>query len=106
MTSLGRTALAATAATAIAAAGPAHSAQLCGWLVETVEADGLHNFAFWLEADDDVAALYKMTGRGVITEGGTNYSPSRGSFSLRPKRHQTYWTFGTTFGEGGVDTGG
>jgi hypothetical protein len=44
-----------------------------------------------------------MTGKGVITESGTNYSPSSGSFSLRPKRPQSYWSFGTTLGEGDVD---
>jgi hypothetical protein len=46
MTSLARNVLAASAVAAIARAEPARSAQLCGSFVETLDADGFHNFTF------------------------------------------------------------
>ncbi len=91
--------LAALAITAIAA--PAHPTELCGWLVETVGDESMHEFALWLEADGDVSFLYKMTGKGVSTESSKSYSPGSGSFSLRPKAPEKAWGFGTTIGEAG-----
>ena len=88
--------LAIAAAMAITAAGPARAAELCGWLTETADADGVHQFDLWLEADADVSFFYKMTGKGVVTEGMRAYSPGSGTFSLRPKHAEKAWGFGSS----------
>jgi hypothetical protein len=94
--------VAALAMTAIAA--PARSTELCGWLVETIGDESMHEFTLWLEADGDVSFLYKMTGKGVSTESSKAYSPGSGTFSLRPKAPEKAWGFGTTIdGAGDVD---
>jgi hypothetical protein len=91
-----RLGLALAAALVIAATGPAHAAELCGWLMETTEADSVHQFNLWLEADADVSFFYKMTGKGIVTEGVKAYSPGSGTFSLRPGRAEKAWGFGST----------
>ncbi len=96
MIGLPRHGLALAAAVVIAAAGPARAAELCGWLVETTAADSVHQFDLWLEADADVSFFYKMTGKGIVTEGMKAYSPGSGSFSLRPRRPEKAWGFGST----------
>jgi len=83
---------------------PAQATQLCGWLVETLEPENVHEFTLWLEADGDMDFFYKMTGKGISTEDSKSYSPGSGSFSLRPKRPEKPWGFGTNIdGPGDVD---
>lgn len=96
MNGLGRHGLALAALAAITAAGPVRGAELCGWLTETVDADSTHDFSLWLEADGEVNFFYKMTGQGIVTEGMKAYSPGSGTFSLRPKRPEKAWGFGST----------
>ena len=95
--------LAFAAALALPAA-PARAAQLCGWLVETVDAEQTHDFALWLESDADLEFFYKMSGKGIVTPSMKAYSPGKGTFTLHPKRPDKPWSFGTTIGdEGDVD---
>src|SRR5471032_2103668 len=96
MIELPRHGLALAAAAVIAAAGPARAAELCGWLVETTDADSVHEFSLWLEADSDVSFFYKMTGKGIVSEGMRAYSPGSGTFSLRPKHAEKAWGFGSS----------
>jgi hypothetical protein len=96
MSSPPRLGLAIAVAAVIVAASPAHAAELCGWLIETTEADSVHQFDLWLEADADVSFFYKMSGKGIVTEGMKAYSPGSGTFSLSPKRAQRAWGFGST----------
>jgi hypothetical protein len=86
----------ALAALAVSAAGPVQAAQLCGWLIETVEADDLHQFDLWLEADGQVDIFYKMTGEGIYSESSQSYSPGSGTYSLRTRTAAKVWGFGTT----------
>jgi hypothetical protein len=79
-----------------AAGAPARAAELCGWLTETADAEKVHEFSLWLEADANVAFFYKMTGKGVVSEGMKAYSPGSGTFSLRPKAAEKAWGFGTS----------
>ena len=95
--------LAIAAALALAAGSEARAAQLCGWLTETREADDVHNFSLWLQSDSDVAFFYKMSGRGVVTNSGSSYGPGSGSYSLRPGRAESPWTYGTNIDEGDID---
>jgi hypothetical protein len=81
---------------AAATAGSAHAKELCGWLTERVEADGLHQFDLWLEADSETAIFYKMTGRGVVTESSQSYLPGSGTVSLHAGKAVRVWGFGTT----------
>ena len=100
MTSLLRAGL-ALAAAVLALAGPARATQVCGWIDETVDADNVHLFSLWLEADGDTDFFYRMAGKGVVTESSTSYSPSSGAFSLRPKRPGRPWSYGTSISGGG-----
>lgn len=93
----------ALAAALALAAAPAHAAQLCGWLTETLQPNQVHEFSLWLESDGDLDVLYKMTGQGVVTASGKSYSPSSGSYSLHAKRPEQPWRFGTNIVEGDVD---
>jgi hypothetical protein len=95
--------LAIAAALVLAAAGQARAAQLCGWLTETVKADQVHDFSLWLQSDSDVAFFYKMAGKGIVTGAGSSYSPGSGTYSLRPGRTESPWTYGTNISEGEVD---
>jgi hypothetical protein len=88
--------LALAAVAAIAAASPVRATELCGWLAETANADRLHEFSLWLEADGQVDFFYKMTGAGIVTEGMKSYSPGSGTFSLEAKRAEKAWGFGST----------
>jgi len=76
--------------------GPAQAKELCGWLTESVEAGGLHQFDLWLEADGEADVFYKMTGRGVVTESSESYSPGSGTVSLHAGKAMRVWGFGTT----------
>lgn len=79
-----------------AAAGPARATELCGWLIETVEADGLHQFDLWLQADADTDVFYRMTGDGWRSEGVRAYSPGSGTYSLHAHKAAKVWGFGTS----------
>lgn len=84
------------AATTLTAAGAAHATQLCGWLTEKVEADDVHKFDLYLQADGEVSFLYKMTGEGLTSEGRRSYSPSGGSFTLHGgDKPQHPWGYGS-----------
>jgi hypothetical protein len=104
MLRLPRLGLALAAATAIAGGGPARATELCGWLVETTNAEAVHDFTLWLEADNDLDFFYKMTGKGVSTESSRAYSPGSGTFSLRARHAEKPWGFGSNIdGAGDVD---
>jgi hypothetical protein len=86
----------ALAVCAAATMTPVRAAELCGWLTETSDANSVHQFTLWLEADTEVALFYKMSGKGIVTEGMKAYSPGSGSFSLHPKKAEKPWGFGTS----------
>jgi hypothetical protein len=96
--------LAIAAWAVIAAAAPARATELCGWLVETTDAEAVHEFALWLEADGDLDFFYKMTGQGITTDSSRAYSPGSGTFSLHAGRPEKAWGFGSNIdGAGDVD---
>ena len=75
---------------------PAHAGQLCGWLIETIEADDLHQFELWLQAESQTDIVYKMRGEGIVSESSRSYSPGSGSYSLRARKAVKVWGFGST----------
>ncbi|WP_293678673.1 hypothetical protein [uncultured Phenylobacterium sp.] len=88
---------AALAALAIMAAPiPASAAQVCAWIVETVEEDDLRRLALWLEAGSDVELYYMMKGEGLKSEGSRSHSPSSATYSLRAGDPARIWGFGAT----------
>jgi hypothetical protein len=76
-------------------AAPAHAAQICGWLVESIDADKVSSWDLWLQSDADVAFKYEMKGEGITTESSRMYSPGSGSFSLTAGKAERTWGFGT-----------
>jgi len=83
------------AAALAALAGPVQAGQLCGWLVETIEDDDLHQFSLWLQAEDETDVVYAMRGQGIVTA-SRSYSPSSGSSSLPASLPVKVWGFGST----------
>jgi hypothetical protein len=79
-----------------AVAVPAHAGQLCGWLIETIETDDLHQFELWLQAENEIDVVYRMRGEGIVSESSRSYSPGGGSYSLHGRRPVKVWGFGTT----------
>ena len=86
----------AIAALAVAVAGPVQATELCGWLIETIEADDLHQFELWLQAQRDTDVVYRMRGEGIVSESSRSYSPGSGTYSLRTRTAAKVWSFGTT----------
>jgi hypothetical protein len=84
------------AAAFAALAGPVQAGQLCGWLVETIEGDDLHQFSLWLQAEDETDVVYAMRGGGIVTAASQSYSPSRGSYALPARLPVKVWGIGTT----------
>jgi hypothetical protein len=79
-----------------AVAVPAHASQLCGWLIETIEVDDLHQFELWLQAEHDTEVVYRMRGEGIVSESSRSYSPGSGSYALRAGKPMKVWGFGST----------
>jgi hypothetical protein len=70
--------------------------QVCAWIVETKDADKVHQFDLWLEADAEVDFLYVIGGAGVITPSGKSHSPSSGTYNLSPHKAEKPWGYGTS----------
>jgi len=79
-----------------AGAVPAHAGQLCGWLVESLAGDNVHQFELWLQSEGDADIVYKMRGEGVVTESSRVYAPGSGTYSLHARKAVKVWGFGTT----------
>jgi hypothetical protein len=97
----GRTLLAAVL---LFAALPAqsHAAKLCGWFVETVDADKDHNVELWLQSDEHVWFLYRIAGKGFYgAHSSVEVSSADGTtFSVDPGPPKSAWSAGTTLGPG------
>ena len=91
-----RIALAASLILTVALAGAAQAKQICGWLVEKVEANDVHQLDLWLQADSEVEFLYKIGGKGLLSEGMKMHSPGSGTFLLHPGKADKPWGFGGT----------
>ena len=81
---------------ALALAAPAQAAQLCAWIDETLGEDDYRELKLWFEADGDVDAYYMIKGDGLTGDSMKAHSPNRGTFFLRAKTRDSYWTFGIT----------
>jgi hypothetical protein len=90
----------ALAALVVALAAPAEAAQVCGWLVESVDADEVNRWDLWLQSDADMDFKYEMKGEGVTTESSRIYSPGSGSFFLTAGKADHAWGFGTNLEPG------
>ena len=77
-------------------APPAHATQVCAWMVETNKPDDLHEVDLWLQSDGEVSFLYKMAGRGLVSEDSKAHSPGSGTFHLEPGVPKRPWGFGAT----------
>jgi len=80
----------------LTAAVPAHAAQVCAWMDETIAEGDYHELALWLEADGDVDFYYKIKGEGLRSEGMKAHSPNSGTFVLHARKPDKPWGFGAT----------
>jgi hypothetical protein len=90
--------IAAIAAVALsfAFAAEARATQICGWMVEKIEGDDLHSVDIYLQADGEMEFLYKVGGRGLLSEGSRSHSPSSGTYVLHAGQAERVWGFGAT----------
>jgi hypothetical protein len=75
---------------------PAQAAQVCAWMKEAIQADDVHDFELWLEADSRIDFLYQIGGKGVVTASMSGNSPSSATFSLDPGTPEKVWGYGST----------
>jgi len=101
MSRVGR-AVAAAALLLVLAGMPARATQICGWIVEKIEANEVHQLDLWLQADGDLEFLYKIGGEGILSEGSRMHSPGRGTFLLHPGKADRPWGFGATLSPPGT----
>jgi hypothetical protein len=98
-----RSVLAAAVAAMTLGAAPAHAAQVCAWLTESIGEDNLHEVALWMQADADVSVYYMIKGEGLKeNEGGRSHSPGSGTFGLQAGKPEKPWGFGATLYPPGV----
>jgi hypothetical protein len=88
--------IAAAAILSLALAHQARATQVCGWMIEKIEADDLHQVDIFLQADGDLEFLYKIGGRGLTSEGSRMHSPGSGTYVLHPGQAERVWGFGAT----------
>lgn len=100
MIGIRRNSLALAALVAALATVPAQAAQVCGWLVESIDADKVNSWDLWLQSDAEVDFKYEMKGEGITTESSRMYSPGSGSFSLTAGKAGHAWGFGTNLEAG------
>jgi len=78
----------------------AQAAQVCAWIVESADKEGLHQFDLYLQADGEADVYYMMKGQGVTTENSRTYSPGKGTYVLHRGRTAKVWGFGTNVDAG------
>jgi len=78
----------------LATAAPAHAAQVCAWIDETLGEDHYHELELWLEADGKVDFLYKIKGEGLRTETMQAHAPNSGTLVLHARQPSKPWGFG------------
>jgi hypothetical protein len=100
-----RTAVAVLLA-AFALTAPARAANVCAWMLETNGGDegNVRHLEIWLESDAGVDFLYKIGGKGIVSESMTGNSPSSGTFVLHAGQKEKPWGFGATlYPPGSID---
>lgn len=80
----------------------AHAAKLCGWFVETVDAEQTHTVQLWLQSDEHVWFLYRVAGKHFYSgdSGAEDDSPGGTTFSTDPGPAKSAWSQGQTLGPG------
>jgi hypothetical protein len=75
---------------------PAHAAQVCAWMKETIQPEDVYDFELWLQADSDVDFLYQIGGKGVVSESLTGNSPTSATYTLNAGKAEKVWGYGST----------
>jgi hypothetical protein len=75
---------------------PAHATQVCAWLTESNEPDRVRELTLWLQADTDVGFLYKVGGRGIVTDSGESNAPTSATYILHAGQADSPWHYGST----------
>ncbi len=78
------------------ASAPAHAAQVCGWIEESLDADNAHTLTLWFEADADIDLAYRISGGGISDASGRAQSPGNGNLYLHAGAAETPWALGTS----------
>src|SRR5262245_8147772 len=62
--------------------GLAKAAQVCAWLAESNQPDGVRHLDLWLQSDADIDFLIKVDGDGILDSSGKSNSPESATYSL------------------------
>ena len=79
----------------------AQAATVCAWMVESNQPEQVREVDIWLQSDQDVRFLYKVGGKGIITDSGHMSSPGSGTYSLKAGKAERPWGFGATLDSAG-----
>jgi hypothetical protein len=77
-------------------AARSQTVQVCGWMVESVKPENVHQFDVWLQTDGELSFFYKMSGAGVVAGSNKTHSPGSGTYVLHAGKAEKPWGFGTT----------
>src|SRR5258705_518961 len=66
----------------LAMAAPARATEVCGWVVETTDKEGFHEFSLFLQADGEADIYYMMRGQGGERAGHACAGGRRGRATL------------------------
>jgi len=76
--------------------GLANAAQVCAWLAESNQPDGVRHLDLWLQSNADIDFLIKVDGDGIVDSSGKSNSPESATYSLTADQAENAWSFGST----------
>jgi hypothetical protein len=83
---------------------PVHAAQICAWLVESSQPQDVRVVTLWLQSDADIDFLYRVYGKGIVTDSGASNAPSTATYNLHAGQAESPWHYGATLeGAGKID---
>ena len=74
-------------------AGPDRATENCGRLTESIEADAVQIFSFWLVPDQELAVFYAMKNQGIVSDSRRDPATPITTFSLHAKRPEKVRSF-------------
>jgi hypothetical protein len=89
-------AIALSVSFAVSFAVPVKAAKLCGWMVESEDADDERKLKIYLSSDAEVDFFYKIGGKGIVYPGNAGNAPNDGTFALHAGQTDSPWSYGQT----------
>jgi hypothetical protein len=85
-----------SAALLMGAAVPCSAAQVCAWIIETVQPENVRHIELWMQSDSEINFYYEIGGDGLVDRSGKVQSDGGGTFVLHPGQAVSTWSEGST----------